>query len=310
MIFSTISYKLTAKSCGLFSPLSGSIRTIMLLDGQKVAETWREDLSRKVGELKNRGITPGLGIVLVGNDPASEIYTRIKEKVSLALGFHTEKITLEAQVTTETIIQKIEELNQNPQIHGIIVQLPLPEKVDSHRVLSAIALSKDADGLNPQTLGNLMVGKETLIPATPKAILKLLGDYKISISGKRVVIVGRSNILGKPLAIILLSRDATVTICHSKTTDLAELTNQADIIVMDVGKPLLLTADMVGDHAVVIDAGITRLPNGRIVGDVDYSPVAAKAFAITPVPGGVGPLTVTALLDNTLLLADTGDSLK
>lgn len=276
---------------------------MLLLDGRSRAHVWRASLADQTQKLIQRGIQPGLAVILVGSDPASILYTSMKERASGAIGFTSRKIVLPATTTTEDVIHAIERLNQDTSIHGILIQLPLPEHVDTDVVLSALDPAKDVDGLHPHNLGDLLIGRERIVPATPKGILRLLTDYVIPTEGQHVVIVGRSNILGKPLAALFLNRNATVTVCHSKTVGLAHLTRQADIIVMDTGVPGLLTGDMVKEGVVVVDAGISRLPSGDLVGDIDFDEVAHHAQAITPVPGGVGPMTIAALLENTLHLA-------
>lgn len=273
---------------------------MQLLDGQSVARAWRAEIHERVLQLKGQGATPGLAVVLVGEDPASILYTTMKERASLAAGFFSRKQTLPATATTEEVVAIIQSLNEDAAISGILVQLPLPPQINTDTVLEAIDPNKDVDGLHPKSLGDLLIGHERLVPATPKGIMRLLEHYRLTTEGQHVVIVGRSNILGKPLAALFLNRNATVTICHTKTSDLRQFTRQADIIVMDTGVPGLLTRDMVRDGAIVIDAGITKLADGRVVGDVVFDQVKEKARAITPVPGGVGPMTIAALLDNTL----------
>lgn len=273
-----------------------------LLDGRSVAASWRGAIAQQVKKLSRAGIQPGLAVLLVGDDPASVLYTSMKERMSCEVGFYSQKIVLPAGSSTRQVIDGVRRLNADPKIHGILIQLPLPKQIDTDQVLEALDPAKDADGLHPKSLGDLLIGQERVVPATPRGIMKLLEAYSIETEGKHVVIVGRSNILGKPLAALFLNRNATVTICHSKTADVAGFTRQADILVMDTGVPGLLTAGMVDAKAVVIDAGITQLPDGKVVGDVSFEEVAPKVAAITPVPGGVGPMTIAALLDNTLAL--------
>ena len=276
---------------------------MQILDGRVVAQKWRDDIRQQLSVCQARGVTPGLAVVLVGDDPASVLYTSMKEKVSRELGFVSLKIVLSAQTTTDELCRRITELNLDPAIHGILVQLPLPAQIDTNRVLEVIDPHKDVDGLHPTSLGNLLIGNEQVVPATPRGILYLLDAYDVRTSGQHVVIIGRSNILGKPLAAMFLNRDATVTICHRKTRNLAALTRQGDIVVMDTGVPGLLRADMVKPGAVVVDAGISKDATGQVVGDVVFAEVAERAGAITPVPGGVGPMTIAALLQNTVDLA-------
>ncbi|MEK7461317.1 MAG: tetrahydrofolate dehydrogenase/cyclohydrolase catalytic domain-containing protein [Patescibacteria group bacterium] len=277
---------------------------MILLDGRRVGQTWRDSLKPRIESLKKRGITPGLGVILVGDDPASHLYVARKEEASRAMSYLFHKLTLPTTTETSEVQAAIVALNQNPKIHGIIIQLPLPAQIDTDAVLETIDPQKDVDGLHPANLGDLLIGHERMIPATPKGIVRLLEAYNIETEGKHVVIVGRSTILGKPLAALFLNRNATVTICHSKTENLGFFTRQADLIVMDTGVPNLLQADMVAAKAVVIDAGITKLASGAVVGDVDFVAVAPNVAAITPVPGGVGPMTIAAILDTTLELAE------
>ncbi len=276
---------------------------MIVLDGRTVAAKWRAAIAAEVAKFGERGIQPGLAVLLVGDEPASVLYTSMKERISREVGFHSVKVTLPRSVTTREVIAVVDQFNHDSTIHGVLIQLPLPSQVDTDAVLEALDPTKDADGLQPKNLGDLLIGHESVVPATPRGIMKLLEAYAIETEGKHVVIVGRSNILGKPLAALFLNRNATVTVCHSKTMNLASFTRQANIIVMDTGVQGLLTADMVGEDVVVIDAGITQLPDGRVVGDVDFPSVSQKVAALTPVPGGVGPMTIAALLDNTLRLA-------
>lgn len=282
---------------------------MQLLDGRTIAARWREEIRHDVDHLRTQNITPGLAVILVGDDPASVMYTSMKEKISRELGFVSEKIVLPTETTTDALCQRIIELNHTPSIHGILVQLPLPHQIDTDRVLQAIDPAKDVDGLHPQSLGNLMIGHEHVVPATPRGILRLLDAYDIKLAGQHVVIVGRSTILGKPLAALFLNRDATVTVCHRQTRDLAALTRQADVVVMDTGRAGLLRGDMVKPGAVVIDAGISRDEAGKTVGDVVFAEVAEVASALTPVPGGVGPMTIAALLQNTIDLCRAASTL-
>ena len=277
---------------------------MILLDGRRVGQTWRASLKPRIESLKKRGITPGLGVILVGDDPASHLYVARKEEASRAMSYLFHKLTLPTTTETSEVQAAIVALNQNPKIHGIIIQLPLPAQIDTDAVLETIDPQKDVDGLHPANLGDLLIGHERVVPATPKGIVRLLEAYTIETEGKHVVIVGRSTILGKPLAALFLNRNATVTICHSKTENLGFFTRQADLIVMDTGVPNLLQADMVAAKAVVIDAGITKLASGAVVGDVDFVAVAPNVAAITPVPGGIGPMTIAAILDTTLELAE------
>lgn len=276
----------------------------MLLDGSAVASQWTELLAKRVEQLKNRGVTPGLAVVLVGDDPASVVYTSMKERSSRSIGMISKKIVLPSSVSVEEVSIVLGTLSEDKAVHGILVQLPLPAHIDASRILRLINPQKDVDGLHPYNLGRLILGNEAIVPATPKGILHLLDAYQIQTEGQHVVIVGRSMILGKPLAAMFLNRNATVTVCHSKTTDLKQYTQMADIVVMDTGIPQLLTGSMVKTGSIVIDAGISRLASGELVGDVVFYEVAAKVHAITPVPGGVGPMTIAALLENTIELTE------
>lgn len=277
---------------------------MMLLDGRQVAHMWQDSLHDRIHRLADQGVTPGLAVLLVGDDPASHLYVTRKESAAQALGFRFTKRVLPQGTTTQAAQAVVSELNSDPLSHGLIVQLPLPEPIDEDTILETLDPQKDIDGLHPANLGELLIGHEKIVPATPKGIIRLLETYHLPTEGKHVVIVGRSAILGKPLAAMFLNRNATVTICHSKTDDLGFFTRQADLIVMDTGVPGLLRAEMVAEKAVIIDAGISKLPDGRVVGDVDFTAVAPKVAAITPVPGGVGPMTIAALLDTTLELAE------
>ncbi|MGI6604735.1 MAG: bifunctional methylenetetrahydrofolate dehydrogenase/methenyltetrahydrofolate cyclohydrolase FolD [Firmicutes bacterium] len=273
-----------------------------ILDGKLVAAEVREAVKAGVERLKEKGVVPGLAVVLVGHDPASQIYVRQKEKACAAVGIASFSYSLPADVSEEELLTLVRRLNFDPKVHGILVQLPLPEHLDPLRVITAIDPTKDVDGFHPLNIGYLSSGLEAPEPCTPKGIIHLLDRYGIEIAGKRAVVVGRSGIVGRPVAQLLLARDATVTVCHSKTVDIAAVTRMADILVVAVGRPRFITADMVKPEAVVVDVGINRLPEG-LVGDVDYEGVHEVASYLTPVPGGVGPLTIAMLLVNTLELA-------
>lgn len=273
-----------------------------LLDGQKTAQLIKDELINDIACLKNRGITPGLAVILVGENPASKVYVGHKEKACQALGIYSEVIRMPETATTAEVLAVIGELNQRDAIHGILVQLPLPQAVDEQQVIEAIVPEKDVDGFHPINTGCLWQGKDAFIPCTPQGVMELLDRYDIAVAGKHAVIIGRSNIVGKPMAALLLAKSATVTICHSKTENLAGLTKQADIVIAAVGKPQFVTSSMVKAGAVVIDVGINRLDK-KLVGDVDFASVQEIASAITPVPGGVGPLTIAMLLKNTVKAA-------
>ncbi len=285
--------------------------TAMIIDGKKIAAEIREDIKREVERLKKEhGITPGLATILVGEDPASLSYVKAKQNVAKKLGFHSVQENLPADIPEEKLLELIRDYNEDPAIHGILVQLPLPKHINEERVIKEIAPEKDVDGFHPVNLGNLVRGKPTFVPCTPLGIMVMLERIGCQVEGKEVVIVGRSNIVGKPLAILLFQKskpvgNATVTVCHTATKDLTFHTKRADILIVAVGRPKLITADMVKEGAVVIDVGVNRVgetPDGKAIlcGDVDFEKVKEKASAITPVPGGVGPMTITMLMKNTL----------
>ncbi len=282
-----------------------------IIDGKAVAEEMREEMKTQVEELKEKyGLTPGLAVVLVGEDAASQVYVRNKARACDKLGVFSEEYRLPADYQEEKLLELIEKLNQNPKIHGILVQLPLPKQIDEERVLTAIDPAKDVDGFHPVNVGRLMIGKPGFLPCTPHGIQQLLLRSGIEIEGKHVVVVGRSNIVGKPVAMILVQKktgaNATVTICHTRTRDMAYHTRQADILIAAAGRPGTITAEMVKEGVVVIDVGVNRVedstaPKGyRLAGDVDFEAVSKKASAISPVPGGVGPMTITMLMHNTI----------
>jgi methylenetetrahydrofolate dehydrogenase (NADP+)/methenyltetrahydrofolate cyclohydrolase len=279
-----------------------------LLDGKKLALTLNEETQREAKALfERRGIRPGLAAVLVGDNPASQIYVRNKRRACEQAGLTSWLHELRAETSQSDLLALIAKLNADPQVHGILMQLPLPPQIDESSVIRAVAPLKDVDGFGPENLGLLTAGKPRYLPCTPAGIQQLLIRNQVTIEGAHVVIVGRSNIVGKPLALILMQKaahaNATVTVCHSRSGDLAQLTRQADILVAAIGQPRFISAAMVGKGAVVIDVGMNRLPDGRLTGDVDFDAVATVASAITPVPGGVGPLTIAMLLKNTLRAA-------
>jgi methylenetetrahydrofolate dehydrogenase (NADP+)/methenyltetrahydrofolate cyclohydrolase len=273
---------------------------MVLIDGKKVSEEIRNRLAEEIQRLKKKtGKTPGLATVLVGDDPASAVYVRNKNKICGELGFQSFEKKLSADTSEEKLLQLVGELNSNQDIHGILVQLPLPNQIDSEKILEAIDPKKDVDGFHPVNVGKLVVGNALLTPCTPTGIIELLDRYDIEISGKHAVIIGRSNIVGKPVSMLLLQRNATITICHSRTQNLEEVTRSADILVAAVGRAKFVTEEMVSEGTVVIDVGINRV-DGKLTGDVDFEPVSKKASHITPVPGGVGPMTIALLMGNTL----------
>jgi methylenetetrahydrofolate dehydrogenase (NADP+) / methenyltetrahydrofolate cyclohydrolase len=274
--------------------------TAKIIDGKKVSASILEKVTLQTGDLKKQfGRAPGLATVLVGEDPASQVYVRNKNKRCKEIGFQSFEQILPAEIPETELLKLVENLNQNPEVDGILVQLPLPNHIRSELILEAILPEKDVDGFHPINVGGLASGKDVLCPCTPSGVIEMLDYYDISIEGKNAVILGRSNIVGKPQAFLLLRRNATVTICHSRTKNLAEVTSSADILVAAIGKPNYVTADMVKEGAVVIDVGINRV-DGKLTGDVDFNPVAEKASYITPVPGGVGPMTIAMLMGNTL----------
>lgn len=271
-----------------------------LIDGKHVSSVIKERVQAQVAELKNKsGKAPGLAVVLVGEDPASAVYVRNKNKTCEQMGFKSVSHNLPADTDEATILKLVDELNRDDSVHGILVQLPLPKQIDSQRVLEAIDPRKDVDGFHPVNVGHLVSGVKTLAPCTPAGIIEMLDYYKIGIEGQNAVVIGRSNIVGKPAALLLLQRHATVTICHSRTRDLPAVARGADILIGAIGKPRFVTADFVKDGAVVVDVGINRV-DGKLVGDVDFDNVAEKCAYITPVPGGVGPMTIAMLMQNTL----------
>ena len=275
-----------------------------VIDGNAISATIRQSYKPRIERLNALGVTPGLAVVLVGDDPASAIYVKNKLRACEALNIASFCKRLPSLASTADLVAVIEELNRNTAVHGVLVQLPLPQHLDMRRVLESIALEKDVDGFHLYNVGGLVVGDTIFSPCTPYGVVKLLEFERILIEGQNVVIVGASNVVGKPMALMLMQRGATVAICHVKTRDLAEFTMLADILIVAVGRPNLIVPQMVRTGAVVIDVGINRLPNGGITGDVDFEGVREKASYITPVPGGVGPMTVTMLLENTIVSAE------
>ena len=278
--------------------------TARILDGRRLAATLRVALAERVDRLRERGIEPALAVILVGADPASGVYVRNKVKACDAVGIRSITHELPASTSQNVLLELIASLNADPAVHGILVQLPLPAHIDIAKVLETIAITKDVDGFHLYNIGGLVTGNTVFSPCTPYGVVKLLESEGIAVEGQNVVVVGASNIVGKPMALMLMAADATVSICHAKTRDLAQYTILADILVVAAGVPNLILPQMVKRGAVVIDVGINRLPDGRITGDVDFLGVSAKASAITPVPGGVGPMTVTMLLENTICSAE------
>ena len=273
---------------------------MILINGKEVSEQIKKEIKAEIDSIAKEGKQVGLAVIIIGEDPASKIYVQNKIKACAETGIQSYHYTLPENITQKEVLSLIQELNANPQINGILVQLPIPKHLNKVEILSAIDVKKDVDGFSAYQSGKTFLGEKSLISCTPQGIIALLKAYKIEIEGKNAVVIGRSNIVGKPTSLLLLQENATVTTCHSKTKNIQYFTQNADIIVVAVGKPNFLTADMVKEGVVVIDAGINRLENGKICGDVDFDNVSKKASFITPVPGGVGPMTVTMLLKNTL----------
>ena len=275
-----------------------------IIDGNAIARELRAGLIRRVAALAAMGVHPGLAVLQVGNHPASKIYVRNKMKACGEVGLHSEHIELPADTDESTLLGRIRTLNRDSRIHGILVQLPLPTGFSAERVVDALAPAKDVDGFHPMNMGLLAAGSPRFVPCTPLGVMKLIEHEEISVQGRHAVVVGRSNIVGKPMALLLLQKGATVTICNSRTPDLGAMTGQADVLVVAAGRPKLVTAGMVKPGAVVIDVGITRLADGKLTGDVDFQGVLGTASCITPVPGGVGPMTIAMLLENTVMSAE------
>lgn len=275
-----------------------------LINGKEIGQQIRKEIAERVVELKEKGVTPGLAVILVGEDPASQTYVRNKHRSCQEIGIYSEVIKLPENTTEEELLQQIQTLNERKDIHGILVQLPLPKHINEDHVIAAISPEKDVDGFSPVSVGKMMLGQDTFLPCTPFGVMKLLEYSGIEIAGKHAVVVGRSHIVGKPMGQLLLQKDATVTYTHSKTKDLPSITKQADILVAAVGRPKFITKEHVKPGAVVIDVGINRDENNKLVGDVDFEEVEPISSYITPVPGGVGPMTITMLLYNTVKSAE------
>ena len=272
----------------------------VILDGKMLSAKFRENLKKETAELKAKtGKIPGIAVILAGDDPASNVYVNSKEKAALDAGFYSVVERISTDVTTEDILALVNKYNNDDKIHGILVQLPLPKGCDEKRILRAIKPEKDVDGFHPYNVGLLNIGEDCLMPCTPFGVMNMMADYGIELTGKNAVVIGRSNIVGKPVAAMLTKANATVTICHSKTKDLPAVCANADILVAAIGKPKFVTKEFVKDGAVVIDVGINRV-DGKLCGDVDFEDVKDKCSYITPVPGGVGPMTITTLMQNTL----------
>ena len=275
-----------------------------IIDGKKIAAETRKDIAERAARFKaEHGFAPGLAVIIVGEDPASQVYVRNKKKACEEVGFYSQVYEMPAETTMEELLGKIATLKNDTKIHGILVQLPLPKHLDEKAVIAAIPPEKDVDAFHLINTGKIMLGEYSFLPCTPAGVMKMLEYENIDVSGKECVVIGRSNIVGKPMAMLLLHANGTVTICHSRTKDLAEVTKRADILVVAIGKVDFVTGDMVKEGAVVIDVGMNRREDGKLTGDVDFPSVEPKASAITPVPGGVGPMTITMLLENTLTAA-------
>lgn len=271
-----------------------------VIDGKAIAAKIRGELTAKVADLKSKGIVPGLAVVLVGEDPASKVYVSMKEKACSDVGIFSDEYKLSAETSETELLSLIAKLNADRKINGILVQLPLPKHINTEKVLEAISPDKDVDGFHPYNVGRLMVGKPTFQPCTPYGVMIMMKEIGLDLTGKNVVVVGRSNIVGKPVAMMCLQQHATVTICHSRTKNLADVVRSADVVIAAVGVPEMIKGDWIKEGAVVIDVGVNRVGEKKLVGDVEYAAAFERASAITPVPGGVGPMTITMLLYNTV----------
>ncbi|MEE1060700.1 MAG: bifunctional methylenetetrahydrofolate dehydrogenase/methenyltetrahydrofolate cyclohydrolase FolD [Ruminococcus sp.] len=283
---------------------------MQIIDGKKVSAEVKEEVRKQVEQLQaEHGITPGLAVVIVGDDPASRVYVNNKKKACEVVGFKSEEYALPAETTQEELLELVHTLNEKKDINGILVQLPLPKHLDDKAVIEAINPQKDVDAFHAVNVGKIMLGEYDFLPCTPAGVMEMLHNYNIDVNGKNCVVIGRSNIVGKPMAMLLLHENATVTICHSRTQNLAEVCARADILVAAVGKPKFVTPDMVKEGAVVIDVGMDRDENGKLCGDVDFEAVKEKCSYITPVPGGVGPMTIAMLMKNTIKAAKIQNNL-
>lgn len=274
-----------------------------IISGKQISEEIRKGIALEVGQLSKQNIRPGLAVVLVGDDPASHVYVRNKEKACQDLGFYSEVHRLSAESSEDEVLALVDKLNAQASIHGILVQLPLPKHIREKAIIDAIAVEKDVDGFHPVNVGNLVIGDDSLLPCTPAGVIEMIKRTGIQIAGKHAVVIGRSNIVGKPVALLLQRENATVTMCHSKTHNMAEIARQADILVVAIGRANMIDASYVKPGAIVIDVGMNRLESGKLAGDVDFESVKEVSGPITPVPGGVGPMTITMLMQNTLLAA-------
>lgn len=283
--------------------------TAKIIDGKEISQAVREEYRQRAEKLKDKGILPGLAVIIVGDNPASRIYVRNKIKACHEVGLHSESHDMPEDASEEMVLNQIEELNQSDKIHGILVQLPLPAHIDDKKVLEAISPDKDVDGFHYYNIGALVTGNKIFPPCTPYGVMCMLDYMNIPLEGKEAVVVGRSNIVGKPMALLLLEKSATVTICTSRTQDLKAHTSRADILVVATGRAKMITGDMIKEGATVIDVGINRDDDGRLVGDVEFESASQKAGYITPVPGGVGPMTIAILVANTVLSAERSSGL-
>ncbi|KAF6636679.1 bifunctional methylenetetrahydrofolate dehydrogenase/methenyltetrahydrofolate cyclohydrolase FolD [Paenibacillus sp. EKM208P] len=274
-----------------------------IIDGKQISQDIRASIQQEVIRLKEHRFQPGLAVVLVGEDPASQVYVKNKEKACHDLGYYSEVHRLATDTSQEALLELVDKLNHQSTIHGILVQLPLPKHIHEKAVIDAIAVEKDVDGFHPVNVGNLVIGDDSLLPCTPAGVIELIKRAGVEIAGKHAVVIGRSNIVGKPVSLLLQRENATVTMCHSRTANMAELSRQADILVVAIGKANFIDASFVKPGAVVIDVGMNRLENGKLAGDVDFESVKQVSGPITPVPGGVGPMTITMLMQNTLVAA-------
>lgn len=282
-----------------------------LIDGKAVSARVKEEVRIETEALSAKyGKRPGLAVVIVGNDPASRVYVNNKKKACEAVGFTSFEYALPEETTQEELLELVHTLNEDPNVNGILVQLPVPRQIDDKAIINAISPEKDVDAFHPSNVGRIMIGEYAFLPCTPAGVMELIDSTGTEISGKKCVVIGRSNIVGKPMAMLLLHRSGTVTICHSRTQDLASITREADILVAAVGRANFVTADMVKEGAVVIDVGMNRLENGKLCGDVDFEAVSPKASWITPVPGGVGPMTIAMLMRNTLTAFKTQNGIE
>lgn len=284
--------------------------TATIINGKQIAEDIREGIRQEMEQLKTTGFQPGLAVVLVGEDPASQVYVRHKEKACHDLGYYSEVHRLPSTTSQEELLAMVDQLNKQENINGILVQLPLPKQIEEKAIINAIAPEKDVDGFHPISVGNLVIGDNSLLPCTPAGVIELIKRAGVEISGKHAVVIGRSNIVGKPVSLLLQRENATVTMCHSRTSNMKELAKQADILVVAIGKANFVDASYIKPGAVVIDVGVNRLENGKLAGDVDFESATQVCGPITPVPGGVGPMTITMLMQNTLVAAKRAHGLK